>query len=276
MAQPTPPHMRLQYLNSAPAVAASPTVASPRPIANSSHTSVTRQTHPTYGSCVDSPASNSTPRDAHHDPGFNTDGQPAEDQWQDAASSLEIDHGSPNGQQPEPLQNGLAEHAPSSQQPEGPADSPVAGGSQHLKVNASKQDAIKRLTAKRAALSGFASVVPSVQSPFRAAGLRHSTLSGKLCICACAGCMFFPIGGVSACPPNIQKLCRPCTVQSSSRLHEPHVQAQQRTSSDRELYLYAACTTHSHSVIDFTACAHAILLQNTKLQNRLKIAFLAI
>ena len=186
MAQRTTPPLRMQYLNSAPAVAVSPAEASPRPIAGSSHTtnSTTHQTPPTYGSYIDSPASNAMPHNAHHDSGFVMDGHSAEDQWQDAASSPEFDRmfgqGGSNGQQPG-FQKGLAEHAPSSQQSEGPADSPVAGGSQHLKVNASKQDAIKRLAAKRATLSGFASPVPSLQSPSRA-GLHHSTLFGTLCI----------------------------------------------------------------------------------------------
>ena len=175
----------MHYLNSAPAVAASPAAAaSSHPVASSTYipNSITHQTHPTHGSYVDLPASNSTPCDAQYYPGFDMDGHPAEDQWQDAASSPEFDrmfdHGDPNGQQPKGIQNGLAEHT-SSQQVEGPADSPVAGGSEHLKVNASKKDAIKRLMARSAALSGFASPVLSSQSPFRAAGLQHSTLFGE-------------------------------------------------------------------------------------------------
>lgn len=128
------------------------------------------------------------PHNAHHDSEFDMDGHSAEDQWQDAASSPEFDRmfgqGGSNGQQREAFRSGLVEHASSSQQSEGSADSPVAGGSQHLKANASKQDAIKRLAAKRATLSGFASPVSSFQSPSRAAGLQHSTLFGMLCICA--------------------------------------------------------------------------------------------
>lgn len=187
MAQPTPPQLRMQFLNSAPSVAASPAVAPPQPLSSSSHSpdSTTRLAHPTYGSYETSPTFNTTP-DAYHTPGLDIDGQQAEDQWQDAAPSPKFDrmfgqHGS-SSQQPRASVHGLADYAPSSQQSAGPADSPVAGASQHLKVNASQRDAIKRLAAKRAALSGFASPASSFQSPSRAAGLHHNTLFGTLCI----------------------------------------------------------------------------------------------
>ena len=187
MAQPTPPHLRMQYLNSAPAVAASPAVASPWPLSNSSHTpnSISWPTHPTNGSNETSPMFNAMP-DAYHTPGLDMDGQQAEDQWLDAASSPEFDRmfgqGGSSSQQPQAFQNGLADCAPSSKQLAGPADSPVAVSSQHLKATAPKPDAIKRLAAKRAALSAFASPVPSFHSPSRAAGLQHSTLCGTIYI----------------------------------------------------------------------------------------------
>ena len=159
-------------------------------MASSSHTpaAIIQQAQPTNGSYGDSPVSSASPLDAYHDAVYDLGGPQDDDQWQDAVSSPEFEdrmfgQNGLDGQRSEGLQNGTPNGVPTSQPAalEGPADSPVANGSQHLSVDGSKREAIKRLVAKRAALSGFASPSPSFQAPSRAAGLHHTTLLG---VCA--------------------------------------------------------------------------------------------
>lgn len=215
MAQPTTPLRPMQYLNSAPAVGPSPAVASAHPMASSNFTpkSTPPQTEPLYGYDGGSLTSNTSPHDAHHDSGLGMDGDSSQDQRQDVPPSPGFDrmYGQRgfDGRQPEGFQNGfqnscVAEQASSSQQAaaKAPAASPAPPVSQPVKVSSAKQEAVKRLITKNAALSRFASPAPSRQSPFQAAGLQPKAVVGKLCVHFCYCCMLFCSGSTAACPSN--------------------------------------------------------------------------
>ena len=189
-ALPTPPQLRIQYLDSAPAF---PSPAA-HPAASSSH-SLSYLKHQTQHQHAidnhpDSPVSKSLQPEANDLAGSDSDAQQAHDQQQEGVPSPEFEDrmfGQPRSDNPqsEGFPNGLGLNDRAGQQAasEAHVSLPSASSSHQLEPD-SRQSAIKRLAEKRAALSGFRSPVTTFQSPSRAAGLLHTTLRGKLLLLA--------------------------------------------------------------------------------------------
>lgn len=185
-ALPTPPQLRIQYLDSAPALlslAARPAASSSHPLSHPKH-----QTHHqhAFDNHADSPASNGFHPEAYDHASPDSSGQQAHDQQQEGNPSPQLEDRMfgqlrSDGRQSEGLTNGFGhvEHAGQQAASEAPVSLPNTSSSQRLELD-SRQSAIKRLAEKRAALSGFRSPAASFQSPSRAAGLHHTTLRGEL------------------------------------------------------------------------------------------------
>ena len=148
---------------------------------------ITQQQQSAFSYSTDSPASNSMPHDNVDYIGYDLSEYPVDDQQQEDIASPEFEDRlfgqQRSGDLPtEHLANGQVQQHGSIPQrattEEAPAESSGVRSSQQLDTDY-RQGALKRLAAKKAALSGFSSLAPSFQSPSRAAGLQHATLRGQ-------------------------------------------------------------------------------------------------
>ena len=177
-AQTTPPHLRIQYLDSAPAVQ-SPAAY---PVASSSQmrSRPYKQPRRPLDNSTESPDSHSLMHAAFDSAGNalldNGDVQELDGSPSSAAATPHTWDGTqPGGRQQDHMNDAALDHQSASAEM---VESPDAGVPQQHGMNSLKHSAMKRLAAKRAALNSFSSPVSMSRSPAQAA-LRHTTLGGK-------------------------------------------------------------------------------------------------